>query len=303
MSSRRDADTPIASTFSKYLADKGKGENNTEGNYRSEAERELDRFLRWCRGETHDPANASPPVAWTGIVPTDSDGTPTRTVWFSDLDATVFADYARYLGSAGYANNTVTTYYAYVASWCRWAHKQSYLERHFARESDAEDPLPNDDGRRPGDQQVWSADQRDLLVRYVNRRAGAAIDEYGEITVPPDERGDLESEAVRAKARALMDAVKRCRERALVYMLAYTGLRVSEFLNDPEDDRPGRMGIRWVDVSLADKSLTPGSGTPRDETLSATVGPARGLARVSNAASTDTRPSRHGGSWRPGSRR
>ncbi|WP_436930795.1 tyrosine-type recombinase/integrase [Halosimplex halobium] len=256
MTNRREESTPIASTFSKFLADKGKGEDNTDGNYRSDAERELHRFHCWCQGETTDPANSGPSTAWTGIVPTDGDGSPTRDVRFSDLDTTVFGDYARYLGSSGYANSTVLSYYAYVASWCGWAHTQGYLPRHYARESDAEDPLPDDGGRRPGDQQAWSPEDRDQLTRFVNQRAADAIDELGEISVPTDERENLNSEAVREKAYARLEAIKRCRERALVYLLAYTGLRVAEFLNDPDDDRRGRNGIRWKDISLANNNVT-----------------------------------------------
>jgi len=255
MSSRRTESTAIESTFSKFLADKGKGEDNGDGNYRSDAERELERFLRWCRGETPDPANSTPAESWSGIVPTD-EGDPSRQVRFSDLETTVFADYARYLGSSGYENSTVLTYYAYVASWCDWANTQGYLSRHYARESDAEGPLPNDTGKRPGDQQAWSPDQRDRLTRFTNERASAAIDEYADISVLKDERDDLSSERAEEKAYARLEAIKRCRERALVYLLCYTGLRVSEFLNDPDDDRPGRNGIKWQDISFADNNVT-----------------------------------------------
>ena len=59
--SRRDASTPIEQTFPTFLTDKGKGEGGSDGTYRRDAERELDRFLCWCRGDTPDPANASPP--------------------------------------------------------------------------------------------------------------------------------------------------------------------------------------------------------------------------------------------------
>jgi len=119
----------------------GKGDAGEEGAYRTDAERELQRFQRWCLGETADPANASPPESWAGVVDGD-------TVRFADLDTTVFSDYARHLSTAGYAAGTVLTYYAHVASWCGWAHAQGYIPRHYARESDAEDPLPENDGRR-----------------------------------------------------------------------------------------------------------------------------------------------------------
>ena len=229
MSARRDASTPIEQTFRTFLTDKGKGDGGADGAYRRDAQRELDRFLRWCRGRTPDPANASPPESWEGIV-RDED----RDVRFSDLDSTVFGDYARYLVVSGFSNGTVLTYYAYIASWCGWADAQGYIPRHYARESDAEDPLPEDKGRRPGDQQAWSPEQRDELTRYVDDRASAAIDEFGAIDVPATERDD----------------------RALAYVLCYTGLRASEFLNAPDDDRPGRNGVRWSDLSFSDNNVT-----------------------------------------------
>ena len=126
----------------------------------------------------------------------------------------------------------------------------------YARESDAEDPLPESTGRRPGDQQAWSPTQRDQLTRYVDEQASAAIDAFGDIQVPADEQGDPESDAIQEKATARFEAYKRCRDRALAYVLCYTGLRASEFLNAPDDDRPGRNGIRWEDVSFGDNNVT-----------------------------------------------
>jgi hypothetical protein len=256
MTGHRDESTPIQETFPKFLTDKGKGTGGTDGAYRRDAERELDRFLNWARGNTPDPANASPASSWTGIIPADTPGDTSRDVRFSDLNARIFGDYARYLVASGFANSTVRTYYTYIASWCGWAEGQGYLPRHYARESDAEDPLPNDDGRRPGDQQAWSPEQRDLLTRYVDEQTDAAFDALGEIEVPHDERGDLTSDTFREKMYARFDAIKRGRELALAYLLCYAALRASEFLDAPNDDRPGRNGLRWEDISIRDKNAT-----------------------------------------------
>jgi len=249
MTGRRSIQTPIEDTFMKYLTDKGKGDAGEQGAYRTNAERELQRFRRWCRGETPDPANASPPDSWAGVVNGD-------TVRFVDLDTTVFSDYARYLATAGYAAGTVLTYYAHVASWCGWAHAQGYISRHYARESDAEDPLPENDGRRPGDQQAWEPIHRDLITQFVDRRVSKAFDALGAIEVPHDDRGDPTNETWQAKQRARFKAYQRCREQALVYVLAYTGLRGAEFLSAPKEDREGRNGTCWRDVSFADSSVT-----------------------------------------------
>jgi len=249
MSGRRSADTPVNQTFQKFLTDKGKGDAGDSGNYRRNAERELDRFHTWALGETADPSNADPPASWSGIV-------ADAPVTFADLDATVFGDYARYLRGSGYSHSTIQTYYAYVASWCGWAHGQGYLSRHYARESDAEDPLPESSNRRPGDQQAWDATDRDLLTRFVDEQASAAIDTFGDIEVPYDELEDSESDLWHQKIAARFEAIKRCRDRALAYLLAYTGLRAAEFLRDPNDDRAGRDGLRWADVTFEDRSAT-----------------------------------------------
>ncbi len=248
MTGRRSASTPIEDTYPKYLTDKGTGDSGEQGAYRTDAERELNRFLRWCRGETADTSNASPAESWSGV----ADGT----IRFEGLDTTVFSDYARYLSTSGFAAGTVLTYYAHVASWCGWAHAQGYIPRHYARESDAEDPLPENDGRRPGDQQSWEPVHRDLITGFVDRQVSEAFDELGEIEVPQGERGDPDSEAYRQKVAARFEAYKRCREQALVYVLAYTGLRGSEFLSAPKEDRPGRNGVRWRDLSFDDSSVT-----------------------------------------------
>ncbi|OYR60099.1 hypothetical protein DJ71_24800, partial [Halorubrum sp. E3] len=71
MTGRRSVETPIEDTFTKYLTDKGKGDAGEQGAYRTDADRELNRFHRWCLGETADPANASPPESWAGVVDGD----------------------------------------------------------------------------------------------------------------------------------------------------------------------------------------------------------------------------------------
>ncbi|MDZ7764834.1 MAG: hypothetical protein U5K00_10445 [Melioribacteraceae bacterium] len=200
MTGRRSVETPIEDTFTKYLTDKGKGDAGEEGAYRTDAERELHRFRRWCLGNTSDSANATPPESWAGVVDGD-------TVRFADLDTTVFSDYARYLSTAGYAAGTVLTYYAHVASWCGWAHAQGYLPRHYARESDAEDPLPENDGRRPGDQQAWEPIHRDLITQFVDRRVSEAFDALGAIEVPHADRGDPESETVAGQTESPIQSV------------------------------------------------------------------------------------------------
>jgi len=104
----------------------------------------------------------------TGIVPDDVDREPT----FDDLDERVFREYARHLGGdRGLKQNTVQTYYRYISAWCGWCVNEGYLEAHYAQRASAMAPLPEDDGRKPGDQQAWTSEQRHALTRH-RRRTG-----------------------------------------------------------------------------------------------------------------------------------
>ena len=105
-------------------------------------------------------------------------------------------------------------------------------------------PLPKDDGRKPGDQQAWTSEQRHALTRYVDERARDAVEAY---TTLPEDTGPLD------KQRARYAALKAARDRALVFVLAYTAVRVGELLRDLND--PRRRGVRWEDLSLDDGSM------------------------------------------------
>jgi hypothetical protein len=100
-------------------------------------------------------------------------------------------------------------------------------------------PLPEDDGRKPGDQQAWTSEQRHALTRHVDERARDAVEAY---TTLPEDTDSLD------KQRARYAALKATRDRALVFVLAYTAVRVGELLQDSND--PRRRGVRWEDLSL-----------------------------------------------------
>ena len=230
----RALSTPLDDSFERYLQDKGKGRGGDGGNYRRNAARELGRFAEWAAGDRGDDD-------WTGIIPDDVDREPT----FEDLDERVFREYARHLtGDRGLKQNTVQTYYRYISAWCGWCVNEGYLEAHYAQRASAMAPLPEDDGRKPGDQQAWTSEQRHALTRHVDERARDAIETYTtlpEDVDPPD------------KQRARYAALKATRDRALVSVLAYTAVRVGELLRDPND--PRRRGVRWEDLSLDDGSM------------------------------------------------
>jgi len=230
----RTLSTPLGASFDRYLQDKGKGRGGEGGNYRRNAARELDRFTEWAAGDRGA-------ADWDGIAPVDADREPT----FADLDERVFREYARHLaGERGLKQNTVQTYYAYVSAWCGWCVNEGYLGAHYAQRASARAPLPDDDGRKPGDQQAWTAQQRHELTRYVDERAREAIETYTALPADADRR---------ERQRARYAAIKATRDRALVFVLAYTAVRVGELLRDPDD--PRRRGVRWEDISLDDGSL------------------------------------------------
>jgi len=231
MTPRERADRSLASSFERYLQDKGKGRGGEGGNYRRNAARELERFAAWAAGERGGDD-------WTGITPDGTDRPPA----FADLDERVFREYARHLaGNRGLKQNTVQTYYAYISAWCGWCVNEGYLEAHYAQRASAMAPLPEDDGRKPGDQQAWTPAQRHQLTRHVDAQARAAIETY---TTLPDDTDPLD------RQQARYAALRAARDRALVYVLAYTAVRVGELLRDPDD--PRRRGVRWADCDLAD---------------------------------------------------
>jgi len=168
MTGRRSVETPIDDTFPKYLTDKGKGDAGEEGAYRTDAERELHRFRRWCLGNTSDPANASPPESWSGVVDGD-------TVRFVDLDTTVFSDYARYLSTAGYAAGTVLTYYAHVASWCGWAHAQGTSRGTTPASRMPKTRFPRTMAADPATNRRGEPIHRDLITQFVDRRVSKRV--------------------------------------------------------------------------------------------------------------------------------
>lgn len=207
----------LAATVGAFLRDKGKGDTGESGNYRSDAARELDRFVEWLQDEDLG-----------------------REPMFADLDERTFRRYARYLVGRGTAKATTRTYYAYVSSFCGWAVDEGYLDRHYANTSVARAPLPDTDDRRSGDQQAWTPDHRDQLTRYVDEQADAAIDARSEENTEND---GSEYRSIRA-----------CRDRVLVYILAYTAVRGAEIFRDSNDER--RNGLQWSDVDLNAQSMT-----------------------------------------------
>ena len=199
----------IEAVVEDFLTDKGKGQRGESGNYRQDAGRELDRFVDFLADHED-------------IVTT-----------FEELDSGHLREYARHLARQGWTAGTVRTYYAYVSAFCGWAVREGHLAENVAQRRNATEPIPDDGGHKSGDQQAWSAEDRQQLTGFVDEQASTAIDDIGE---------DREA------------AIKACRDRALVYFLSYSGVRGAEILRDRSDER--RQGLRWEDVNLKNRYAT-----------------------------------------------
>ncbi len=283
----RALSTPLDDSFERYLQDKGKGRGGDGGNYRRNAARELERFAEWAAGDRGADD-------WTGIVPDDVDREPT----FDDLDERVFREYARHLGgNRGLKQNTVQTYYRYISAWCGWCVTRDISRRiarsgqvrwRRCRRTTAVSPATSRPGR---------PNSATPLTRHVDERARDAVEAY---TTLPEDTDPLDNQ------RGRYAALKAARDRALVFVLAYTAVRVGELLRDPND--PRRRGVRWEDLSLDDGSMdvyreetamgrseSPRSSDFPAAKLSPADGPTNGaVAGVSDVRPTDARRARPG---------
>ena len=59
--------------------------------------------------------------------------------------------------------------------WCGWCVNEGYLEAHYTQRASATAPLPEDGGRKPGDQPAWTSEQRHALTRHVDEQAREAV--------------------------------------------------------------------------------------------------------------------------------
>lgn len=235
--------------------------NGSGGNYRRNCARALRAFFEFLNTEDLNP-------------PTEA----------GDLDERHFRRFARYLAVEEWLTPrgepktsdetsftdtispaTMRTYYSMVSAWSGWCVREGVLPTHYAVRDAAREPLPEGDDGSVRDQQTWSQHQRETITRYADHRVGQALD-------------DVDRAA---------DAVRDLRDRAFVYVLAFTGVRGGEVLRDPND--PDRDGLRWGDVnldqeliwvvpkkrgrSLDDRPLTP-KPVPALERLQAALQPA-----------------------------
>jgi integrase len=234
--------TRLDSALDDYLLAKSKA--NETGNYRRNAERVLTEFLDWAeeRGvETFDALDVA------------------------DLEAYALSLNRRTTGVEGIAATSARKYYDYVRAYFAWCASREYAAENPAATDRAEEALPNDDERNEHHQQLWSSEQRQVIMRYVERRAHDAVDEQGH------------------------EAVKETRDRAFVATIAYAGVRGGEVVRDPNDDR--REGVRWSDLDLENATMTVlGKGDQAYETVGL---PRQALSALERYRSTLKPPNEH----------
>jgi len=126
----------------------------------------------------------------------------------------------------GITGTTAVHYYNLVHGFTVWLEDHSALEKDLAGDSTVLEQLPDKSvGRHETeDEQFWSEETREQIVRWADWRFENAADE-----------------------RWMKPSVAS-RDRAFVALLAYSGLRGAEALRDPRNDR--RAGLRWTDLDL-----------------------------------------------------
>jgi integrase len=188
----------------------------------------------------------------------------------ASVDKRAMAKYAEYLqrritagqnpeADGGISASTAWTYFDYVSAFLDWCVEWDYIRENPAQKGIVKDELPERPTSDSGSQQFWSPEDRENLIAYVDEQAADAVDEDG------------------------LQAVATLRDRALAYVLAYSGVRGGEILQDPRDDR--RAGLRWIDVEIeANRATVLGKDQQREavQLPEQTHQPLRQLQRVVN---------------------
>jgi integrase len=154
----------------------------------------------------------------------------------TDAGARVMRRYAQQLtervGDDELAAASAQTYYNIVSGFLSYCVRDDVLPTNPALRDRAREELPTDDS--DGKQQFWDPDPREQFCRWIDERAYDAIEADGR------------------------DAHLEVRDRAFVYLLAYSGVRGAEVLRTSADDREGRQGLRWHNVTLPELDEPPG---------------------------------------------
>jgi site-specific recombinase XerD len=144
-----------------------------------------------------------------------------------DIDDTDCRRYAQHLADrvdqGKIVASTANTYYDMVRASLAWWVRDGRIPENPADNLRATEDLPEDTG--DSDRQYWRPAERDRLLSYMDEVA--------------DEANDADDRMKQYEAH---------RDRALVYMLAYSGARGAELVRKSDDEQ--RNGITWDDVDL-----------------------------------------------------
>ncbi|WP_267643353.1 tyrosine-type recombinase/integrase [Haloarchaeobius amylolyticus] len=131
-----------------------------------------------------------------------------------------------------FAASTCRTYFRTVRAWLAWCVKNGWIATNPAENDAAAEDLPRDSTKENDSRQVWSDQSRHDLLMWVRGRTESA---YESPMCPPELR------------------LRRTRDRALVTVLARTGVRGAEVFRDPGNSR--RDGLTWERVDLAEGTI------------------------------------------------
>lgn len=146
------------------------------------------------------------------------------------IDCRAFAKHLSQLAAQGELKaRTANTYYEHFRAWLSFCVRDEFIDTNPAKKHRAEEPLPEDPGHRQK-QQFWKPKHRNKILTATDTEAENARDE-------------LEGNGWASTFR----------NRAITYVLCYTGGRAGEFLAKAGD--PDRTGISWRDVDLEDGSI------------------------------------------------
>ncbi|WP_049972339.1 tyrosine-type recombinase/integrase [Haladaptatus cibarius] len=130
-------------------------------------------------------------------------------------------------------SSTAHTYYAYVRAFLGFCEADELLSRNPAAVSRAQAELP--ENTADANRQFWSERDRKAILAFMDKRVEQALEADGE--------GDGNG----------ISRERAYRDRALVRLLALSGVRGAEVFRAPADDK--RPGITWRDVDIEGGSL------------------------------------------------
>ena len=185
---------------------------------------------------------------------------------FEKLDSRDLARYAGRLArrvnarrasgdTEGITAATAWNYYSLVSAYLHYCQQWEYIAENPADTDRAKDEMPDRPTTDSGQQQFWSRKQRETIVSHVDERAHDAID------ADPQSR----------------EALTAARDRSLVYVIGFSGVRGAEVLAASRDDR--RTGITWADIATDREVLTVLGKSQKVEKAPLTDRPVRALTR------------------------